>query len=109
MLLAGVWDRWRSRDRTEVITSFSIVTTATTPQLQFLHDRQPVMLSRSGARRWMSRDVAASDLQPLLAPQIPVDLDVVPVSAYVGDPRNKAPRCVAPVGTALAIDRDRTD
>lgn len=109
MLLAGVWDRWRSRDRTQEIRSFSIVTTAATAKLEFLHDRQPVMLSRAGARRWMSRDATASDLRALLSPGIPVDLDVVPVSAYVGDPRNKEPRCVQPVAAALPIDRDGTD
>ncbi|MDE0179430.1 MAG: SOS response-associated peptidase family protein [Gammaproteobacteria bacterium] len=91
------------------ITSFSIVTTAVNAKLEFLHDRQPVMLSRAGAHRWMSRDVAISDLRPLFNPHIPIDLDVVPVSAYVGDPRNKEPRCVAPVAAALKIDRDRGD
>jgi len=109
MLLAGVWDRWRSRDRAQQVTSFSIVTTVVNAKLEFLHDRQPVMLSRAGARRWMSRDVAASDLHALLGPHIPIDLDVVPVSAYVGDPRNKEPRCVTPVAAALTIDRDRAD
>ena len=106
LLLAGVWDRWRSRDRSEAITSFAIVTTAVTSQLEFVHDRQPVMLSKDGARRWMSRDAAASELGTLLAPRIPVDLTVVPVSAYVGDPRNKESRCVEPVAATLAIDSD---
>ncbi|MXY56216.1 MAG: SOS response-associated peptidase [Gammaproteobacteria bacterium] len=106
MLLAGVWDRWRSRDRTQAITSFSIVTTAVSRKLEFLHNRQPVMLSKTGARRWMSRDAAPSDLGALLAPRIPMDLMVVPVSAYVGDPRNKESRCLEPVAASLAIDRD---
>ena len=109
MLLAGVWDRWRSRDRTQAITSFAIVTTAVTGKLEFLHDRQPLMLSRAGARLWMSPDVPPSNLDmllELLEPRIPVDLSVVPVSAYVGDPRNKESRCVEPVAAGLAVDRD---
>ena len=109
MLLAGVWDRWRSRDRTETVTSFAIVTTAVSGELAFLHDRQPVMLSKAGARRWMARNAAAADLAGLLEPRIPLDLAVVPVSAYVGDPRNKERRCVEPVGAAIAIDGDDQD
>ena len=105
MLLAGVWDRWRSRDRTQTITSFAIVTTAASGELEFVHDRQPVMLSKAGARRWMSRHAGASDLGVLLAPRIAVDLTVVPVSAYVGNPRNKARRCLEPVAAGYAIDR----
>lgn len=106
LLLAGVWDRWRSRDRSETITSFAIVTTAVTDKLEFVHDRQPVMLSKDGARRWMSRDAQARDLGALLEPRIPVDLYAVPVSAYVGDPRNKESRCLEPVAAAMAIDSD---
>ena len=106
LLLAGVWDGWRSRDRTVTITSFAIVTTAVTNKLEFVHDRQPVMLSKDGARRWMSRDAQAPDLSALLEPRIPVDLTAVPVSAYVGDPRNKESRCLEPVAAALAIDSD---
>ena len=106
LLLAGVWDRWRSRDRSETITSFAIVTTAVTDKLEFVHDRQPVMLSKDGARRWMSRDAQAPDLGALLEPRIPVDLYAVPVSAYVGDPRNKESRCLEPVAAAMAIDSD---
>ena len=68
MLLAGVWDRWRSRDRTETVTSFAIVTTAVSGELAFLHDRQPVMLSKAGARRWMARNATAENLAGLLEP-----------------------------------------
>ena len=104
LLLAGIWDRWRSRDGTQTVTSFAIVTTAVKPELEFLHDRQPVMLSRDGARTWMDRDARSSDLNELMVPRIPVDLAVVPVSAYVGDPRNKESRCIEPVAAALALD-----
>lgn len=106
MLLAGVWDRWRSRDRTKAITSFAIVTTAVSSKLEFVHDRQPVMLSTASARQWMSRDAVAADLGTLLEARIPEDLLAVPVSDYVGDPRNKENRCLEPVAASLAIDRD---
>ena len=109
MLLAGVWDRWRSRDRTQAVTSFAIVTTAVCGKLGFLHDRQPVMLSKAGARQWMARDTDAVDLDGLLQPGIPVDLAVLPVSAYVGDPRNKERRCVEPVAAAISIDGTSED
>lgn len=106
MLLAGVWDRWRSRDRSQVVTSFAIATTAASHSLEFVHDRQPAMLSRADARQWMSPGATASDLGALLAPHIPVDLAAIPVSAYVGDPRNKEIRCIEPVAAALAIDAE---
>ena len=111
MLLAGVWDRWRSRpaqsgEEIEVIESFAVVTTAVRPELSFIHNRQPAMLSPQSARLWLNREAAQGELQALLAPRIPYDLAAVPVSNYVGDPRNKERRCATPVGDAVLIAGD---
>ena len=113
MLLAGVWDRWRSqlaagksaadKEDAEVIESFAIVTTAVCPQLSFIHDRQPVMLSPEGARQWLSRETSMSGLETLMAPSIPGNLAAAPVSTNIGDPRNKERRCAAPIGNATLI------
>lgn len=103
MILAGVWDRWRSRDRAQVIESFAVVTTAASDGLQFLHDRQPAMLSRADALGWLDRQATARDLAELLAPAIPSELAAVPVSNYVGDPRNKESRCALAVADAIRI------
>lgn len=109
MVLAGLWDRWRSRDRTEVIESFTIVTTAVNDKLSFIHDRQPVMLSRDDARRWMSRDASIDELQALLGSSIPWDIRVTPVSTYVSNSRNKEPRCIEPIGDTEWIAKDSSD
>ena len=108
MLLAGVWDRWRSRpvrgdEELEIIESFSVVTTAVCPQLAFIHDRQPVMLSSEDARRWLAKDASLNDLKALMASRLPSDLAAVPVSTDIGDPRNKE-RSAAPAGHATLID-----
>ena len=103
LLLAGVWDRWRSRDRTQSIDSFAVVTTAVSSPLSFLHDRQPVMLDRADAPRWLDREATPEDLAELLAPRVPSPLVALPVSDYVGNPRNKERRCVVPVGKAVPI------
>ena len=108
MLLAGVWDRWRSRasrgeSADEIMESFAVVTTAVCPQLSFIHDRQPVMLSPEGARQWLSRDSSMSDLEALMAPNIPGNLAAAPVSTDIGDPRNKERRCANAIGNATLI------
>lgn len=108
MLLAGVWDRWRSRpsrgeSADEIIESFAVVTTDVCPQLSFIHDRQPVMLSPEGARHWLSKETSMSDLETLMAPNIPGNLAAAPVSTDIGDPRNKERRCAAPIGNATLM------
>ena len=103
LLLAGVWDRWRSKDKSVRIDSFSIVTTAAHAGFEPIHNRQPAMLSLEGARTWMDRGASAGDLEALFEPRLPGDLLAVPVSSYVGDPRNKEARCIEPVGTPIRL------
>ena len=103
MLVAGVWDRWRSADRSEKVDSFSIVTTAAHAGFEPIHNRQPVMLSLDDARTWMNRASSPDDLGALFEPRLPDDLLAVPVSSYVGNPRNKARRCIEPVGKPVRL------
>ena len=106
MLLASLWDRWRSKTSDEVVESFTIVTTAASPQLEFVHRRQPVMLSKLGAVEWMARDQEGTVLAGLMSPRLALDLSVVPVSTFVSNSRNNGARCIEPVGdpTELVCD-----
>lgn len=103
LLFAGVWDRWRNRDRSELVESCAVVTTASSPALAFLHDRQPVMLGRSDVTRWLQSGAEPAALDEILAPRLPVALNATPVSDYVGNPRHKEPRCMAAVGAGIEI------
>lgn len=103
LLLGGVWDRWRPRDGSAAIDSFAVVTTAASAELEFLHDRQPLMLSEDDALRWLARDTSNTALARLMRPRAPAGLTATPVSSYVGDPRNKGPRCAVPSDPAIAI------
>ena len=103
LLLAGVWDRWRNRETNEVLESFAILTTKAVKGLEFVHDRQPVMLGLREARRWLDPAAKAQQLKDMLAPDVPVDLDAVPVSSYVNDARHKEVRCIEPIGVAVTI------
>ncbi len=107
LLLAGVWDRWRSRDGGEVLESFAILTTRASAGLEFVHDRQPVMLSVADARRWLACDTPVDELKGMLGSVLPVDLDAVPVSTYVNNARNKEARCIEPIGEPVAVAADR--
>ena len=106
MLLAGLWDRWKSRETGEVIRSFTIVTTTVHPKLEFIHNRQPVILSRDDARVWMDHHVPLDDLKPLFQPVVREALSIVPVSTYVSNSRNKEARCIDPIGRTIDIEPD---
>jgi putative SOS response-associated peptidase YedK len=104
LLLAGVWDRWRGRpDDDRTIESFAIITVPVSPQLAFVHDRQPAMLARSNVDEWLDRATAMERARALLSPRVPSALAAVPVSTYVNNSRNQGPRCTEPVATPIEL------
>ena len=97
--LAGIWDKWVSADG-EIIHSFSILTIASPPKMQVIHDRMPVILTRKDEAKWMER-TSENELLGLLRP-FPVEkLTAYPVSKLVNSPRNETPGILEPIGEPL--------
>lgn len=103
LALAGLWDFWRSRDGSEEVLSFSIVTTNATESLRFVHHRQPVMLSYDACRRWASNNSEKEGILDLCQPQTPVALTVSPVSEFVNNTRNSGPKCLEAIGVSSRV------
>ncbi len=106
LLLAGLWDRWRDPNADKdaaPLESFTILTTAANAALEFVHTRQPVMLSTEDARRWLDVSIPTEALEDLYDSLIPMALEAVPVSTFVNNARNAGERCVTPIGDALLI------
>jgi putative SOS response-associated peptidase YedK len=110
MLLAGIWDRWRSGDgdggEGSDLLSFAILTTAASDQMAFLHHRQPLMLSTADAACWLDGTASTDQLNDLLRPRVPVPLEAVPVSTWVNNARHKDQRCLEPIGVPVAVASD---
>jgi putative SOS response-associated peptidase YedK len=90
--LAGVWDRWVSRDG-EVLESCAIVTQPARPPVDAIHDRMPLVLEKEDWDRWL--DPQLGDVTALLRPRSPA-LVAHPVSTYVNDPRHDDAQCAEP-------------
>ncbi|MGD0530075.1 MAG: SOS response-associated peptidase [Polyangiaceae bacterium] len=88
--LAGLWDRWVSKDG-EVIESCAILTQAARPPADAVHERMPVVLEKDAWDAWL--DPAQGDVSAILAPRTP-DLVTYPVTSYVNDPRHDDERCL---------------
>lgn len=106
LLLAGLWDAWHNKDNNEELLSFTILTTAASRGMQFVHHRQPVMLSLEEARLWLDMHTPTDELTYLFDARIPVALDAVPVSTHVNNARHKDARCIEPIGASVPIDVD---
>ncbi len=91
MVLAGLWDGWRSEDG-EVVRSYAVVTTNAVDQLGHLHERMPVVLEREDWPAWLGETPGnpAALMRPSQAA-----FRVWPVSSRVNSVRNDGPDLIA--------------
>lgn len=92
-----------SLDSNEPLYTYTIITTDSNKQLNFLHDRMPVILDNGSdaIRTWLdpTRTEWSQDLQSLLKPY-QGELECYPVSKDVGKVGNNSPSFLIPIDSA---------
>lgn len=91
---AGLWDEWHSSDGS-LVKSCTIITTNPNKIVAPIHNRMPVILASKTSSIWLDPKQPISDLQNLLIPYPSDEMEVSPVSAYVNNPANIGPNCIA--------------
>ena len=94
--IAGLWARWSAG--AEPVESCTIVTGEPNELVAPLHDRMPVILPRPAWARWLDPAIGEpAALTPLLVPLPAGEMEAVPVSIRVNDPRHDEPDCIEPL------------
>lgn len=100
MCMAGLWDCVRYEGAQNSVWSYTVITTDSNKQLNFLHDRMPVIMENGSEelRAWLDpkRDTWNGELQSMLKP-FKGELEVYPVSSEVGKVGNNSERFIIPV------------
>ena len=105
LLLAGLWESWKSPSKTasggEIIESFTIITTNANDLMRPIHERMPVVLSLQSATLWLHPQATAAQLMALLSPCDNGTLTTIRVSKAVNSPSHDGPECLEAVGKAV--------
>lgn len=90
MILAGLW----ADNPVLETTTYTIITTAATPEFEPIHHRLPAMIEPDQLSRWLlgSWNDASAMVQPYDGA-----IDAIPVSNDVGNVRNNHPELLAPL------------
>jgi putative SOS response-associated peptidase YedK len=93
MALAGLWDRWRSRDKSETKETFTIITTEPSKFAAQFHNRMPLVLEPDTWDLWMKGepDAAAALMKPANEDALTERL----VSKAAGNVKNNGPELLA--------------
>ncbi|KAJ9605264.1 hypothetical protein H2200_009921 [Cladophialophora chaetospira] len=100
MCFAGLWDCVKYEDTEEKLYTYTIITTDSNKQLNFLHDRMPVILDpgTEDIKMWLdpTRNKWSRELQTMLKP-FKGELECYPVDQAVGKVGNNSPSFIVPV------------
>ena len=95
--LAGLWERWVSRETGESVESATLITTAANEFMAAVHHRMPVILEPEGADRWLAGGADAIDHAVEHMPA----LRAWPVDRKVNNARNEGAGLIEPAGELL--------
>ncbi|KAF4367570.1 uncharacterized protein LOC115712155 [Cannabis sativa] len=92
LVFAALYDSWENSEG-EIIYTFTIITTSSSPALQWLHDRMPVIFGdKEASDAWL--DGSSSKVDTLLKPYENPDLIWYPVTPAMGKPSFDGPECI---------------
>jgi putative SOS response-associated peptidase YedK len=93
--MAGLWERWVSKDGSEVLSA-TIVTTDPNDMISKMHHRMAVILQPEDYELWLSPKAEPLALQSLLKPYPSDDLRAYDVSTEVNNARFDSPSMIEP-------------
>jgi len=110
--MAGLWDKWirpprsgelnlgdgNEPDASQVVETFTVITTTPNAMVARVHDRMPVILSPEHYGWWLEPKRFEPDfLKTLLRPYPAEEMDCHSVSKLVNSAKNDSPECLKPV------------
>ena len=98
MIMAGLWESWKSPANGEEIQSCTVLTCEPNKVMSELHDRMPVILDETNWPKWLGEEPAPEqELLALLKPCPDYVLKIWPVDNRVGNVRNTGPELANPI------------
>ena len=95
--LAGLYDVW-APPQGEAISSTTIVTTGANDFMRPIHDRMPLILSKSQEADWLNPTTPTiNEWLSALAPYPSQEMEAYEVSRQVNSPQNNSIECIQPV------------
>lgn len=95
---AGLYSEWKNPATANIISSYTIITTAAIKPISNIHERMPYIIARSTEDDWLNADESEPETAlrkiELVAPE---KIAMYPVSPLVNKPSNDTPAILGPV------------
>jgi putative SOS response-associated peptidase YedK len=98
MVMAGLWDTWKSPTSGEEILTCTVLTCEPNISVGELHDRMPVILAEADWPKWLGEEpTTGQKLLSLLRPCPEDALKIWPIDNKVGNVRDTGPQLIRPM------------
>lgn len=95
---AGLWEHWEKEG--EVIESCTIITTEANSRIAGIHNRMPVILNPKNYQNWLDTTTPKEQMLEILKDDSAYkNIEIIPVSSFVNNPRNNDPSCIKRIET----------
>ena len=101
MFFAGLWTTWSMLSKRTF--TYTILTTKARNGISAIHDRMPVLFSKSKAEMWINLDNQFSEVERELTENKEV-LNYYQVSDFVNKPSNNSVACISPFKAPTALN-----
>ena len=102
---AGIWDCWKNPVTSELIYSFSIITTVANEVTQKIqHHRSPVSLHPEDEKKWLSDTLPLSEVTRLLVPYPGELMNAYPIAPTIKNPAADDPGLIHPAGERIMTE-----
>lgn len=95
---AGLWERWRDKERADTIESCTVITCPPNAICAPIHDRMPAIFAQEDYAAWLGESEATPEqLRAMLRPCPAEDMEAVKVSVKVNNAKNEGAGILEPV------------
>lgn len=98
LAMAGIWDIWEDSITHKKYFTFAIITTKANKELEYVHDRMPVMIQDpKSIELWLDKNTPLNEVLSLQKPLADMSLRVDPISDAINNPQNNFPELHTPI------------
>ncbi len=94
---AGLWETWKDKASSQVLMTYTILTTDPNELTEPIHDRMPVILPPKDYQQWLEPGDPSHLPIDLLRPYPAEEMKAWKVGSAVGNVRNNAPGLLIPI------------
>ena len=102
LMAAALWQQ-QYDEQMQPIFNFTIITTQANDNINYIHERMPLILNKENSLKWLNLRSNHNDVLKLLGKR-PAQMQAKEVNQFVNSVKNNSPQCLAPPEPPMQLE-----